>query len=1595
MSVEAAAAAAARVDDEGPSPIAAVERPPPGRKSSFGGDADAAVHSHHIHGLLSVPGLQMGVAPRSPSLRDGRDLAPVPSPSPRLGSPRLASPMSSPRGPSPMVSPRVGPLPALMSLRGTVQPRVPSPERLVLVGGSHGNRSGSILELHQPKPSEKPAAQPEASSELPMQETASVEVAEDTSPMAVVDASVDNTTEGAIKSFEAVVKAASEGSSTAAVSESQRGPPPLSAEQLDSSPAAATAAVFETWSPCSGRLESSPTSSCMENIMTPTTSMPVEMGYENERQCQARLLCRSFANAAQTLQHHLLMCLKLLGMMLESAEVGKRSLHPNQLRPRLSQPSPRLPPSITGKLDLIGLPWRPTANSSPHNGVSIAGDSDAVQQQLMLTIAMLDAMLRGALRSTEVAHSACSGLCADRPDWQEDEFVSFDGTLTTVYEDEDFETKCERVEVPQELSVSREDMDSLRADYSNIKAALAKRHQERSAAAERLREVELEAEQLRLQLEQAELEAEKAQAGSPGLPPSEEQRAKAGSVKGNAKKGAAEGREPQATMSRPIATSSPLVLQVPTAVASPADTAAKSAAAAAAIEGGSGEEPDNNEVEDADRSVPTPMTPSHVPAALPSNQPAEAAPERDAVDCSAAAAGAYGAAAPAAPRLIEAEVVVAEASEDNDNEEEAEDAELVHVHASPTAVPDSHGGHRDAFEEEAEDDRIQPPNGQLSTAAAAAAAAASRYGEAMNGEKVVLPAPEEVGDSAADGFVGGGGSSSSSKPPQQGKALGRRVAPRGAQAPAAKASGWSSLDVDVAEAKLQELSSRVAEVQRQYRDLVAENGRLREVLASTKTPSLAGSRSEGILSSVSAAGIGRKPPQHPSGSPDSTASTHRPDAAALREADSRATRRHGGPPRPAWATPPLPPPEAYSACDRHDGRPSSSPSSAALESRHRSAVPLEAKRAAASRGTSQDGTITPTSERSAPAGMSRSSGSLRGSREALGPRSQRGSRQPFVVCSAQSHRGSMSGKSSPSKEATKTPASRVPTSGKTLQPSSSRSRLGGGGGGSSAVSSASGQSSRAGQRQGGSTTAASGASPAPGPSEASSPTGSTPPWQQEGRQVARAALRCAKNPSDGQAMNDLMNLLESTGDGDEQPAPEPLPESGRASPSTLGRHAPASSSGSARSAGQQAAGFPGHPRSAPKRGAQNMMPPAPHMAWSGSGRQRHTVGSPGASAQYSRSSQGSPPAREEGAHSPNAARPPLAGHPPSEESQSSRMSSPQSSPSKQRALLTPPSDRLQRPPQMPQYPHMHAPPRRQNRPPQPPPQQSPWPPQAADQQEARSHPSGAVAGGHQACTPPPAPNSCEAVRTAGAQDSTGSPSAPRPGPAVPFMLKSASMQHLQGPQVHTLSRGQPHTSSSQSLPNVARTPSPPPPLERSPERSPLANSPERTDYSPSTNRRTIVTAGPPYQMSTSPGRIVQAADMYGMSRSPSRTSLGQAKSPGPVTQQIASPVYAIVEPSAAGHATPTPPPMVAVSATPPVPRMHNARVTWPTPAMNAQQQVQPPVAPVVQLSIPGSAVRPAVQYMPCTPVPAGHRLPTGIEMSHGMHPTPPGQCRQY
>jgi len=179
-----------------------------------------------------------------------------------------------------------------------------------------------------------------------------------------------------------------------------------------------------------------------------------------------------------------------------------------------SHPSPRLPPTaVVTDVEPPGLPWRPPAETDNTSKLLLSGSKEKGGGKFLLTVSMLDSMLRKAFCTTQTAQAQCFDEFPETVGCQQDEFISFDGTLTTVYEDEDFDTKRQRAELPREATISCEDTQHLWSEYSRIRDSISELTQKRPDDASRIRQVEETRRDLRAELEQNPADARPA-AGS-------------------------------------------------------------------------------------------------------------------------------------------------------------------------------------------------------------------------------------------------------------------------------------------------------------------------------------------------------------------------------------------------------------------------------------------------------------------------------------------------------------------------------------------------------------------------------------------------------------------------------------------------------------------------------------------------------------------------------------------------------------------------------------------------------------------------------------------------------------------------------------------------------------------------------------------------------------------------------------------------------------------------------------------------------------------------------------------------------------------------
>eukprot|EP00931_Biecheleriopsis_adriatica_P118686 TRINITY_DN9402_c0_g1_i1.p1 TRINITY_DN9402_c0_g1~~TRINITY_DN9402_c0_g1_i1.p1 ORF type:complete len:1368 (+),score=248.60 TRINITY_DN9402_c0_g1_i1:54-4157(+) len=207
---------------------------------------------------------------------------------------------------------------------------------------------------------------------------------------------------------------------------------------------------------------------------------------EDERRRQARNLGKAFAFAAQTLQHHLLICLKLLGLMFERHTKRKRVPEESSPAPSkaLSMPSPCLPVSTDGaSFDPPGLPWQPLDGSSE-------GRRDEADERFLLSTAMISAALKSAISAVAKNQDRCLVDFPETGSQLQDEFISFDGTLTTVYEDEDALTKKDRTELPQEVEFLHDDLNVLKREFRHLRGSMPALQRRRVNVNARLEELE-------------------------------------------------------------------------------------------------------------------------------------------------------------------------------------------------------------------------------------------------------------------------------------------------------------------------------------------------------------------------------------------------------------------------------------------------------------------------------------------------------------------------------------------------------------------------------------------------------------------------------------------------------------------------------------------------------------------------------------------------------------------------------------------------------------------------------------------------------------------------------------------------------------------------------------------------------------------------------------------------------------------------------------------------------------------------------------------------------------------------------------------------
>jgi len=227
---------------------------------------------------------------------------------------------------------------------------------------------------------------------------------------------------------------------------------------------------------------------------TTTSEAHAHSSTSSERRRQHKHLSRSFASAAQTLQHHLLMCLKVLSIMHDRyaarcKRIGSMCLHEGSTEPKVlheSMPSPHLP-HLTLNADscVPGLPYKPP------DGLLVPDVSNQQSgNRFLLAMVMLDAHLSGALSTTEQAQIQCFQEFPETKRCQQDEFISFDGTLTTVYEDEDFQTKRQRSRVFTEAPCAMDDYSQLQQEIRRLQDSIPALQRERSDVNASLRQLE-------------------------------------------------------------------------------------------------------------------------------------------------------------------------------------------------------------------------------------------------------------------------------------------------------------------------------------------------------------------------------------------------------------------------------------------------------------------------------------------------------------------------------------------------------------------------------------------------------------------------------------------------------------------------------------------------------------------------------------------------------------------------------------------------------------------------------------------------------------------------------------------------------------------------------------------------------------------------------------------------------------------------------------------------------------------------------------------------------------------------------------------------
>ena len=119
-----------------------------------------------------------------------------------------------------------------------------------------------------------------------------------------------------------------------------------------------------------------PTATDGGRAAAPADSCPAAANSEEFRR-RGRQLGHNFASYAQTLQHHLLMCLKLVGVMLESFAQrrvladGQRGVPSWASARAVSLPSPRLPPVAPGMAEARHITTK-TQHNTYHTCTSLS-----------------------------------------------------------------------------------------------------------------------------------------------------------------------------------------------------------------------------------------------------------------------------------------------------------------------------------------------------------------------------------------------------------------------------------------------------------------------------------------------------------------------------------------------------------------------------------------------------------------------------------------------------------------------------------------------------------------------------------------------------------------------------------------------------------------------------------------------------------------------------------------------------------------------------------------------------------------------------------------------------------------------------------------------------------------------------------------------------------------------------------------------------------------------------------------------------------------------------------------------------------------------